>query len=205
MLYVRWVAVCSAGLSCIGALTAPGAAADTESVTDSTKDVMARHGARNGHDRNAAFADIVKLTSVHDQSRLIMKTRFVELISKPWQYLYLGVDVQTSEGRDFMGQITYGPDGDVHSISLLPEISMPKACYEKALESRVSHRTATIAFIIPTRCLGHPEWVRTGSTSYVVPNDYHVEWRDDARAPYRVPNSVGTYSEPTYGPEIPRG
>lgn len=86
-----------------------------------------------------------------------------------------------------------------------PGAGLSRDCAEDALDGHANRRRATVTFIIPTRCLGHPEWVRTGASSYVVPNDYHVEWRDDARAPYRRPDPGGIYIDPTYGPEIPVG
>jgi hypothetical protein len=73
------------------------------------------------------------------------------------------------------------------------------------LKGWANRRNATLTFVIPTRCLGRPDWVRTASSSYAMPNDYRVEWRDDARAPYRKPDPGGIYIDPTYGPEIPRG
>ena len=89
---------------------------------------------------------------------------------------------------------------------LLGEHGTSKNCFERALTGRVNPRKALVTFIIPTRCLGNPAWVRTGAGSYVVRDSGgYAEWRDDARAPYRIPDSGGIYIEPTYGPELPQG
>jgi hypothetical protein len=198
------VAIAAACLAALSANSASAASPEVERATDGTGDVMARHGNKVGHAVRAPFADIVKLKSVHHRERLIMRTRFVELVSKPWHLLYLGVDVQTSDGKEYSGQLMYDSRHGVTSVIMLGH-GLSRSCGEKALDGRANPRRATVSFIIPTRCLGNPEWIRTGASSYVVPNDYHVEWRDDARAPYRKPDPGGIYIEPTYGPEIPVG
>lgn len=180
------------------------AVADRETAADGTGDVMRRDGRDPDPAPGAAFADIVQFRSSARSDKLVVKTQYVELVSKRRHQLYQGVDVQTQDGTDYAAQIMYDRRYGVTSTILVGENGTSRGCFERALDGRVNRRTATVTVVIPMRCVGHPTSVRTGASSYVVSDarGSYVEWRDDARAPYRLPASGGVYSPPSYGPPI---
>jgi hypothetical protein len=185
-------------------LEASPAVADGETASDGTGDVLRRDGRDPDPAPGAAFADIVRLRSSARSDKLVVKTQYVELVAKRRHLLYQGVNVQTQDGTDYAAQLMYHRRYGVTSIILVGENGTSRGCFERALVGRVNRRAATVTVVIPTRCLGHPTSVRTGASSYVVSDargDY-VEWRDDARAPYRLPSPGGVYSPPSYGPPI---
>lgn len=191
--------------TCAVLAVAPVASASSESQVDGTGDVVVRH--RGGPaPATAPFADIVSIRSTHTPTEVVIKTTYVELVSKPSLVMYEGYDVITDDGTTYSGQLIYTEEHGVSSLLLVGEHGTSKACFERALSGHVNRRTATVTFVIPTRCLGHPAWVRTGAGSFVVKRrGAYAEYRDDARAPYRVPDPGGIYLQPTYGPELPVG
>lgn len=189
-----------------GLLLPRPAVAATDTHRDASHDVHASRPGYEGPARGAPFADLTRVESTYRHRRLVLRTRFAELVSRPQHTLYVGIDIETSDDRRFAGQLIYSSDHGISSIILVGDDDRPRDCFAKALSGHVDAEGATISVTIPARCLGRPDRVRTGARSFVTMSERRYRtWRDDARAPYRRPDPGHVYAVPTYGPEIERG
>jgi hypothetical protein len=205
---VKWWGLTTATIALVVGLASP-ASAEFESVSDESGDVNVSRNGENRQSKAAPFGDIVEVSSSYRQRRLVIKARLLELIHKNAHTLYLGVDLETTDERVFLGQLMYSPDYGVTSTILLSDRHAdhePKGCREDALAGRANVRKATVTYIVPARCLGGADEVRSSITAMVAKFEGpYREWRDDGRMGYRIPSPYSTYPKSVYGPWVARG
>jgi hypothetical protein len=139
-------------------LTAGPALAESSTLRDDTGDMWTvREGATTGDSAPAArIGDIVRTTFRHTDTRLVVRTRFVDLAPVGRRFT-LWVGVRSRDGREtVLGVRASRRDRDGHTI-LMDDRGRDIDC---AVGHRISYAHDTVRAVVPRRCLGDPVSLR---------------------------------------------
>ncbi len=144
-------------------LIAPPALGDSLSVHDARGDMwFIEEGSTNPNRAPAArIGDFVRSTFSHANTRVVVRSRFVEL--KPTGKLFrMWTHLQAGNGKQWFAKVEMTPRNRSGSTRIFTGTGTDIACN---LSHRVNYRQNTMRLTIPRRCLNTPRTLRFGQLS----------------------------------------
>lgn len=155
--------------------TALPAAAEIDRHQDPAGDVVRIDSSHRDAPRNRR-ADIIRFVTDHDGSRL----RLVVGIRNIRLQVSTSLLIKTPDAK-YHAFVSWRR-GQATSVDFARFSGGPQVC-PHTVEARVNRETDKVTFSVPRRCVGRPEWVRTGAVAFAFRDpDKHVTYfADDAR------------------------
>jgi hypothetical protein len=171
---LRPAALALAALALLATATVP-AAAETETHRDARRDVVKSYSEDELENaRSNRTADVYRLDTTYDARRLYL-TAYVRRVGDD---ISLAPTIQTPD-ETFYGDFSWR-EGEGKDLELREAETFDEVC-DDAVHGRVDRSTDTATFWVPWRCIGRPDWVRTGTIVWsFARNGHEVVFADEA-------------------------